>query len=287
MSSSTVGAVLIDGRAAAERVKARISRAVSEAVGEGTQPPGLATVLIGDDPASAVYVASKRRACGEVGMRSFHHELPGTADRDEVFATLDKLNADPQVTGVLVQLPLPAHLSEVEVTNRINPEKDVDGLTIANAGRLSLGMAGLQSCTPAGVMTLLDETGVELRGAYAVVVGRSNLFGKPMAQLLLAADATVTTCHRHTRGLSDITRQADVLIVAVGRPEMVRAEWVKPGAVVIDVGINRTESGLVGDVAFDEVAGVAGAITPVPGGVGPMTIVSLLANTARAAGIPV
>ncbi len=249
------------------------------------ETPGLATILIGDDPASAVYVAAKRRACGEAGIRSFHHELAASAGRDEVHGLIDRLNRDPRVSGILCQLPLPPHLDPAETTNRIAPDKDVDGLTVASAGRLAVGLDGLRPCTPSGVMHLLEDAGVELRGALAVVLGRSNLFGKPMAQMLLAADATVVACHRRTPDLPGLCRQADVLVAAVGRPALVQADWVKPGAAVIDVGINRTPSspGLVGDVDFEAVAPVAGAITPVPGGVGPMTIACLLRNTLQAA----
>jgi len=279
-----VTAELIDGRAVAERVRADVARAVRERVASGMPRPGLATILIGDDPASAVYVAAKRRACAEAGIESFHHELPDDAARDAVLALVDRLNADPRVSGILCQLPVPPHLDGTDITNRIAPDKDVDGLTVASAGRLSLGLPGLRPCTPAGVMVLLEEAGVELRGALAVVLGRSNLFGKPMSQMLLAADATVIACHSGTSDLPALCRQADVLIAAVGRPALVGADWVKPGVTVIDVGINRTADGLVGDVDFDALAPIAGAITPVPGGVGPMTIACLLQNTIQAAG---
>jgi methylenetetrahydrofolate dehydrogenase (NADP+)/methenyltetrahydrofolate cyclohydrolase len=271
--------VVIDGKAVAAAVRDEVAADVRRA----PHTPGLATILIGDDPASAVYVAAKRKACGEVGIQSFHHHLPADAPRAEVLELVDRFNADEAVSGILCQLPVPRHLDPDELTNGISPAKDVDGLTIANAGKLALGMPGLRPCTPAGVMLLLEEVGAELEGASAVVIGRSNLFGKPMAQMLLAADATVTSCHSHTKDLVEACRQADVLIAAVGRPELVRGDWVKPGAVVIDVGINRTEHGLVGDVCFDEVAAVASAITPVPGGVGPMTIACLLRNTVEAA----
>jgi methylenetetrahydrofolate dehydrogenase (NADP+)/methenyltetrahydrofolate cyclohydrolase len=271
---------IIDGRAIAARARERVAADVRAL----EDKPGLATILIGDDPASAVYVAAKRNACVEAGIESLHHHLPANAARGDVLDLIDRLNDDLAVNGILCQLPLPAHLDPDEVTNRIAPVKDVDGLTIANAGRLALGMPGLRPCTPAGVMILLEKhAGTELPGANAVVIGRSNLFGKPMAQLLLAADATVTACHSRTVDLREICRQADILIAAAGRPELVRGDWIQPGAIVIDVGINRTETGLVGDVAFTEAAAVASAITPVPGGVGPMTIACLLRNTVEAA----
>jgi methylenetetrahydrofolate dehydrogenase (NADP+)/methenyltetrahydrofolate cyclohydrolase len=269
---------VIDGKAVAERVRAEVAEQVR---GLG-RSPGLATVLIGDDPASALYVAAKRRACAEVGIQSFHHELPGDVAREAVLALIDRLNSDPGVSGILCQLPVPPHLDGTEITNRIAPDKDVDGLTAASAGRLALGLPGLRPCTPSGVMVLLDEAGVELRGALAVVLGRSNLFGKPMAQMLLAADATVLACHSRTRDLPALCRHADVLIAAIGRPAIVGAGWVKRGATVIDVGINRVDGGLAGDVDFAAVAPIAGAITPVPGGVGPMTIACLLRNTLQA-----
>jgi methylenetetrahydrofolate dehydrogenase (NADP+) / methenyltetrahydrofolate cyclohydrolase len=274
---------VIDGRAVAARVRAEVADEVRAFQAEHGRVPGLATVLVGDDPASAVYVNSKHKSSAEVGIESFRHNLPAETSREDLLALVDELNADARVSGILCQLPLPGHLDPDEVTNRIVPEKDVDGLTIANAGRLALGMPGLRPCTPSGVMLLLEEAGAELEGAQAVVVGRSNLFGKPMAQLLLAANATVTICHSRTRDLASVCRGADILIAAVGRPEMVKGDWVKPAALVIDVGVNRTDAGLVGDVDFDAASEVAGAITPVPGGVGPMTIACLLRNTLTAA----
>jgi methylenetetrahydrofolate dehydrogenase (NADP+)/methenyltetrahydrofolate cyclohydrolase len=274
---------IIDGKAVAASVRAQVADEVRELASTPWGTPGLATVLIGDDPASAVYVAAKRRACAEVGIRSFHHELGAGVTRAEVLALIDRLNDDPDVSGILCQLPVPAHLDGTEITNRIAPGKDVDGLTVASAGRLALGLPGLRPCTPAGVMVLLEEAGVDLRGALAVVLGRSNLFGKPMGQMLLAADATVVACHRRTHDAAALCRQADVVIAAVGRAGLVEPNWIKPGATVIDVGINRTDDGLVGDVDFDAVAPIAGAITPVPGGVGPMTIACLLRNTLQAA----
>jgi methylenetetrahydrofolate dehydrogenase (NADP+)/methenyltetrahydrofolate cyclohydrolase len=240
-------------------------------------------VLVGDDPGSAIYVGGKQKATAEVGMRGFDHRLAADAPREEVVALLEQLNADPAVSGIICQLPVPDHLDGVELTGLIDPAKDVDGLTPTSAGLLALGREGLRPCTPVGVMILLEEAGVQLEGAEAVVVGRSNLFGKPMAQLLLGANATVTICHSRTRDLGEVCRRADVLIAAVGRDRMVKGDWVKPGATVIDVGINRSDDGLHGDVDFDAAAEVAGAITPVPGGVGPMTIACLLRNTLQAA----
>jgi methylenetetrahydrofolate dehydrogenase (NADP+)/methenyltetrahydrofolate cyclohydrolase len=280
----TTTAQIIDGKQIAADVRAAVARDVEAFAAEfGGAVPGLATVLIGDDPASAVYVNGKQKACREVGMQGFNFPLPADAPRDEVVALLERLNADPEVSGILVQLPVPGHLDGVELTGLVAPSKDVDGLTPVSAGLLALGREGLRPCTPSGVMHLLDVAGAELEGAEAVVIGRSNLFGKPMAQLLLAANATVTTCHSRTRDLAAVCRRADVLIAAVGRARMVKADWVKPGATVIDVGMNRTDDGLTGDVDFDAVRGVARAITPVPGGVGPMTIAFLLRNTLKAA----
>jgi methylenetetrahydrofolate dehydrogenase (NADP+)/methenyltetrahydrofolate cyclohydrolase len=277
------GAKLIDGKAIAAAERAAVAGAVEQHVADGGQAPALATILIGDDPASAVYVASKIKACGEVGIGSVHHHLPATTSREEVLALIDDLNADPAVSGILCQLPVPGHLDGAEVTNRIDPGKDVDGLTVASAGRLALGLPGLRPCTPMGVMILLERAGVDPAGLDAVVIGRSNLFGRPMARMLDAADATVTLCHRHTRDLAAACRRADIVIAAVGRPALVEGSWIRPGATVIDVGINRTADGLVGDVDFAAAAAVAGAITPVPGGVGPMTIACLLRNTLAAA----
>jgi len=279
-----MAAQIIDGKAIATRVRAEVAREVGEfsAAHDGARP-GLATILVGDDPASAIYVAGKQKACKEVGMEGFHVPLPADAPRDAVVALIERLNADPAVSAILCQLPVPPHLDGAELTGLIHASKDVDGLTPVSAGLLALGRDGLRPCTPSGVMHLLDESGARLEGTEAVVVGRSNLFGKPMAQLLLAANATVTTCHSRTRDLADVCRRADVLIAAVGRAQMVKADWVKPGATVIDVGMNRTESGLVGDVDFEAVQAIAGAITPVPGGVGPMTIAFLLRNTLKAA----
>ena len=278
-----MSATVIDGKAIAARVRAEVSREVDELTRRTGYPPGLATILVGDDPASAVYVAGKQRACAEVGITPFSEKLPADAGSDDVAELIGRLNRDPAVSGILLQLPLPRGLSDTALTAMIDPAKDVDGLTPVSAGLLSLGRPGLRPCTPSGVMGLLAETGVAVEGAEAVVIGRSNLFGKPMAALLLAANATVTVCHSRTRELAAVCARADILVAAIGRARMVTAEYVKPGATVIDVGISRTDSGLAGDVDFDAVAPVAGAITPVPGGVGPMTIAFLLRNTVQAA----
>ena len=278
-----MAAEVIDGKAVAARLRAQVAEDAAAFAAEHGRPPGLATVLIGDDPASAVYVGGKQKATKEVGMAGFDHRPPADVPREEVVALIEQLNADPAVNGIIVQLPVPDHLDGVELTGLVSAAKDVDGLTPVSAGLLALGRPGLRPCTPTGVIDLLAEAGTELEGAEAVVIGRSNLFGKPMAQLLLQHNATVTVCHSRTRDLPAVCRRADVLIAAVGRAEMVRGDWVKPGAVVIDVGMNRLETGLVGDVAFDEAKEVARAITPVPGGVGPMTIACLLRNTLQAA----
>jgi len=282
-----MSAEIIDGKMIAGRVRIGVARDVEAFAEEfGGAKPGLATILVGDHPASAVYVNGKQKACREVGMEGFNFPLPADAPRAEVVELIERLNSDPAVSGILLQLPLPGHLDGPELTGMIDPRKDVDGLTAVSAGLLALGREGLRPCTPSGVMTLLDAAGAQLEGAEAVVVGRSNLFGKPMAQLLLGANATVTTCHSRTRDLAEVCRRADVLIAAVGRAQMVKADWVKPGATVIDVGMNRTDStppALVGDIDFDAVREVAGAITPVPGGVGPMTVAFLLRNTLQAA----
>lgn len=285
-----MSARIIDGKAIAARVRADVAvhvQAFTERVG---RPPGLATVLVGDDPASAVYVGGKQRACREVGMVPFDRRLPADASAEQVADELESLNADEAVSGVLLQLPLPDHLDGPSLTSLISPDKDVDGLTPVNAGLLSLGRPGLRPCTPCGVMELLGDTGVTLEGAEAVVVGRSNLFGKPMAQLLLGENATVTVCHSRTRDLREVCARADVLIAAVGRARLIGGDFIKPGAVVIDVGMNRltpeeagNKSGLVGDVDYAAAVEVASAITPVPGGVGPMTIAFLLRNALQAA----
>jgi methylenetetrahydrofolate dehydrogenase (NADP+) / methenyltetrahydrofolate cyclohydrolase len=274
---------LIDGRAVAARVREQVARDVEAFAQRTGRRPGLATVLVGEDPASAIYVSGKQRACREVGIEPFDHRLPADATTAEVEALIERLNADEAVSGILCQLPVPRQLDGVRLTGLIDAGKDVDGLTALSAGLLASGLPGLRPCTPAGVMVLLDEAGVDLEGTHAVVVGRSNLFGKPMGQLLLAANATVTTAHSRTTDLPALCRAADVLIVAVGRDRMVKADWVRRGAVVIDVGMNRSDDGLHGDVDFEGVAHVASAITPVPGGVGPMTIAMLLRNTLTAA----
>jgi len=280
---ASVSAEIIDGKAIAAKVRAEVARDVAAFTERTGRRPGLATILVGGDPASAIYVGGKQKASREVGIEPFDHRLPDDATTEQVEALIAQLNADDAVSGILCQLPVPDHLDGVHLTGLIDAGKDVDGLTPLSAGLLALGRTGLRSCTPAGVMVLLAETGVQLEGVRAVVVGRSNLFGKPMAQLLLAANATVTTAHSRTADLPAVCREADVLIVAVGRDRMVKADWVKPGATVIDVGMNRSDDGLHGDVAFAEVAEVASAITPVPGGVGPMTIAMLLRNTLTAA----
>jgi methylenetetrahydrofolate dehydrogenase (NADP+)/methenyltetrahydrofolate cyclohydrolase len=279
-----VTATVIDGKAVAAEVRARVAASVRQfAAASGGRVPGLATVLVGDDSASHVYVASKRRQTEEVGMRSVHHGLEASISQDELLALVGELNADREVDGILVQLPLPAQIDQDAVIAAIDPEKDVDGLTAGSAGLLAQGRPALVPCTAQGVMELLRHTGVGLEGAEAVVVGRSILVGRPLASLFLNASATVTVCHSRTRDLGHVTSRADVLVAAVGSPRMIGAAMVKPGATVIDVGTNRTEEGLVGDVDFESVREVAGAITPVPGGVGPMTIAMLLANTLRAA----
>jgi methylenetetrahydrofolate dehydrogenase (NADP+)/methenyltetrahydrofolate cyclohydrolase len=278
-----VSARIIDGKAVAAAVRARVAGEVVSFEAERGRTPLLVTVIVGDDPASEVYVKGKHRACGEVGMRSLHHGLPAETSEEELLGLVGELNRDPDVDGILVQLPVPEQIDPDQIIAAIDPAKDVDGLTPINAGRLAQGMPGLVSCTPSGVMELLRHEGVGLEGAEAVVVGRSKLVGIPVARLLLAANATVTSCHSRTRDLPAVCRRADVLVAAVGVPRLLGADAVKPGAVVIDVGVNRTDDGLVGDVDFEAAAEVAAAITPVPGGVGPMTIAMLLVNTLAAA----
>lgn len=285
-----MSAQIIDGKAIAARVRAEVAEQVKAFSDQTGRVPGLATVLVGHDPGSAVYVAGKQRACVEVGMKPFDVRLPADSSFEAVAAELARLNADEEVSGILLQLPVPDQLDGPTLTNMVPPEKDVDGLTPVNTGLLSLGLPGLRSCTPQGVMALLARTGVELEGAEAVVVGRSNLFGKPMAQLLLERNATVTVCHSRTRDLREVCARADVLIAAVGRARLIGEGFVKSGAVVIDVGMNRltpeeagNKSGLVGDVDFAAASQVASWITPVPGGVGPTTIAFLLRNTLQAA----
>ena len=283
-TDAKVSAKVIDGKAVAAEVRERVRSEVAEyADANGGRAPGLATVLVGDDPASQIYVHNKHKASEEVGIRSLDHQLPAQTTEDELLGLVERLNADPEVDGILVQLPLPEQIDPDAVLATLNPRKDVDGLTPTNAGLLASGAPGLVPCTPAGVMELLRHEGVELEGAEVVVVGRSNLVGRPVASLLLGANATVTTCHSRTRDLAGVCGRADVLVAAVGSPRLLGADAIKPGATVIDVGMNRTDDGLVGDVDFEAAREVAGAITPVPGGVGPMTIAMLLVNTLAAA----
>ncbi len=285
-------AQIIDGKAIAEKVREGVAADVAEMVAAGCTRPGLATVLVGDNPGSLSYVSSKQKACGQVGIESFGYKLPATASQAEVEGLVKELNDDPKVNGILVQLPLPEGLDEERILNTISIEKDVDGFHPVNIGRLA--QKGREPlfipCTPVGIIYLLDQVRVPLEGANAVVLGRSNIVGMPVALLLIRRNATVTICHSRSRDLPGICRQADVLIAAIGKPQMVRGDWIKPGAVVIDVGTSRIEdpthpkgSRLVGDVNYNEAKEVAGAITPVPGGVGPMTIAMLLKNTVRAA----
>jgi 5,10-methylene-tetrahydrofolate dehydrogenase/methenyl tetrahydrofolate cyclohydrolase len=285
-------ATLIDGTAIAAKVRAQVAADVVAMVATTGKRPGLATVLVGDNPASHAYVKSKRKACAEAGIESFGNELPATASQAEVESLVSNLNARPDVHGILVQLPLPDHLDEEQVLNKISIDKDVDGFHPVNIGRLSMKgrKPSFVPCTPAGCMVLLKEAGAQFKGANAVVLGRSNIVGLPMAMLLLHSDCTITVCHSRTKDLAAVCREADILVAAVGRPLMVKRDWVKPGAYVIDVGINHVEDNtkksgyrLVGDVDFDDVKDVAGAITPVPGGVGPMTIAMLLRNTVNGA----
>ncbi len=286
------GAKLIDGKARAAEITEAVAEGASDLVRRHAIRPGLAVVLVGDDPASQVYVRNKKRTAESCGFHSVQHTVPADASQRDLLALIEALNADPAVHGILVQLPLPGHLDERQITQTLDPDKDVDGFHYRNIGMLAAGNAGdaFVPCTPAGCMLLVeDQCGKDLSGLGAVVVGRSNIVGKPMAALLLQANATVTVCHSRTSDLPAVTRGADILVAAVGRPNMLRGDWIKPGAVVIDVGINRVETGdggkprLTGDVDFAEASSVAGAITPVPGGVGPMTIAMLMANTLKAA----
>lgn len=277
-------AEIIDGKAFAAKLRAAIALEVAAL----PYPPGLAVVLVGDDPASRVYVANKAKQTVEVGMRSFEHRLPADTTQDKLLALVQSLNADPAVHGILVQLPLPKHLNADAIIAAISPAKDVDGLTVTNAGLLAAGLPGLVPCTPLGCVLLLQDVLPDLTGLHAVVIGRSNLVGKPIAQLLLQQNCTVTMAHSKTRDLPALCRNADILIAAIGRPEMIKGDWVRPGATVIDVGINRVpgaegKTKLVGDVDFATAEKIAGKITPVPGGVGPMTIACLLRNTLTAA----
>lgn len=279
----TAATAVIDGRAVAADLRAAVAQRVERFTQHAGRAPALATILVGDDPASHVYVGMKHKACAEVGIVTADHPLAAATPADELAALLRELGANDEVDGILLQLPLPDALEADAMTELIDPAKDVDGLTSASAGRVLQGRTALVPCTPAGVMLLLDSTGVQLRGSHAVVVGRSNLVGRPLATLLLQRDATVTVCHSKTPDMGAITRQGDVLVSCVGRPGLISADMVKPGAIVIDVGTTRSADGLRGDVDFDAVATVAGAITPVPGGVGPMTIACLLDNTVAAA----
>jgi methylenetetrahydrofolate dehydrogenase (NADP+)/methenyltetrahydrofolate cyclohydrolase len=278
-----VAATIIDGKAVAARVREEVAAGVAELVAETGAPPGLATVLVGDDPGSAIYIANKQKASAEVGIEGRDHRLAANVSQDEVAELLASLNEDPAVSGILLQLPVPAHLDGDALTALIDPGKDVDGLTPLSAGALAQGRPGLRPCTPSGVIELLDAYDVPLEGAEAVVVGRSLLVGRPLVFLLLERNATVTVCHSRTRELPAVCARADVLVAAVGSPRLLGADAVRPGAAVIDVGINRLEDGLVGDVDFEAASQRAGLITPVPGGVGPMTIACLLRNTLQAA----
>ncbi len=274
---------VIDGKAHAAALRARVAEGAAAFAAAAGRAPGLAVVLVGEDPASAVYVRSKERATEAAGMRGWVHRLPAETPQAELLALVARLNADAEVDGILVQLPLPAHIDANVVTLAIDPDKDVDGFHPVNAGRLATGLPGFVPCTPLGCLLLLREEVPTLAGLDAVVVGRSNIVGKPMAQLLLGESCTVTVAHSRTRDLPSVVRRADIVVAAVGRAGMIRGDWLKPGATVIDVGINRTEAGLVGDVDFASASEVAGAITPVPGGVGPMTIACLLRNTLESA----
>ncbi len=276
-------AKIIDGKAIAEQMQAELAKKVEKFREEYGDVPGLAVILVGEDPASQIYVRNKHRACLKAGMRSEVLKLDENITEEELFGYIDKYNTNPHINGLLVQFPVPKHLSQQRIIERISPEKDVDGLSLDNAGKLFTGGKGLVSCTPKGIIELIKRSGIEISGKHAVVVGRSNLVGKPVAMLLLKENATVTICHSKTKNLAQITSQADILVVAVGKPECILADHIKPGAIVIDVGTSRVDGKLRGDVAFDEAVHKAGYITPVPGGVGPMTITMLLYNTLEAA----
>lgn len=275
-----MSAKIIDGKQVAQTIRSQVAAQVQQRLAAGKRAPGLAVILVGADPASQVYVGSKRRACEEVGFLSRSYDLSATASQEELLALIDQLNADSHVDGILVQLPLPDHFDTTQVLERIQPDKDVDGFHPYNVGRLAQRIPALRPCTPKGIMTLIETTGVKTHGLHAVVVGASNIVGRPMTLELLLAGCTTTTCHRFTRDLEDQVRRADLLVVAVGKPNFIPGEWIKPGALVIDVGINRLADGsLVGDVEFDTARSHASFITPVPGGVGPMTVASLMENT--------
>ncbi len=279
-----MSAQIIDGKEIANQVKEKVRKGIALRISEGKRAPGLAVVLIGHDPASEVYVSHKRRACQQVGIDSTAYDLPSTTTQTELISLIDKLNADSNIDGILVQLPLPDHLDANPILERIRPDKDVDGFHPYNLGRLAQRMPVLRPCTPKGVITLLESTGVPIRGLDACVVGASNIVGRPMSLELLLAGCTVTTTHRFTQNLAEKVGRADIIVVGVGIPGLVKGEWIKPGAIIIDVGINRLSDGrLVGDVEFDIAAERAGWITPVPGGVGPMTVATLMENTLYAA----
>lgn len=275
-----MSAKIIDGKQVARTIRSQVAAQVQQRLAAGKRAPGLAVILVGADPASQVYVGSKRRACEEVGFLSRSYDLSATASQEELLALIDQLNADSHVDGILVQLPLPDHFDTTQVLERIQPDKDVDGFHPYNVGRLAQRIPALRPCTPKGIMTLIETTGVKTHGLHAVVVGASNIVGRPMTLELLLAGCTTTTCHRFTRDLEEQVRRADLLVVAVGKPNFIPGEWIKPGALVIDVGINRLADGsLVGDVEFETARSHASFITPVPGGVGPMTVASLMENT--------
>lgn len=279
-----MSAKIIDGKAIAAQLRQQVKTRVDARLAKGLRAPGLAVVLVGNDPASEVYVNNKRKGCEESGIQSFAYDLPSSTQQDELMALIDKLNADENVDGILVQLPLPGHLDTEAIIEQINPDKDVDGFHPYNIGRLAQRIPVLRPCTPRGIMTLLESTGETIKGMDAVIVGASNIVGRPMSLELLIAGCTVTVCHRFTRNLEDHIRRADLIVVAVGKPGIVKSEWIKQGAMVIDVGINRNNEGkLVGDIDFDTAAQRASWITPVPGGVGPMTVATLLQNTVDAA----
>jgi len=278
-----MAATVIDGKAVAAAVRERVRGEVEELSGQLGRPPGLATVLVGDDPASAIYVRRKHEACEEAGIRSFDHKPDGSIPQEQLLELIAELDESDEVDGILVQLPLPGHLDPGPVIAALDPAKDVDGLTPTSAGLLARGEPGLVPATPQGVMELLAAAGTDPAGKEAVIVGRSNLVGRPLFSLLLGANATVTVCHSRTRDLGEVCRRAEILIAAAGRPRLIKGDMIRPGATVIDVGTNRTDQGLVGDVDFEAAKEVAGAITPVPGGVGPMTIAMLLSNTVQAA----